>query len=334
MNDTLSLADTSGAELGLICGYQVFHAGRPREIHIPDLPVALNAAEGVTWLHFNLSDVRVRRWLSSTSLLPPAFRDALQESGETRRIEAMESGVLLIVNDFGYQAADDPDDTGPLWCFADAQRLVTARLHALKSPDDFRHQLRTGAAAHSGIDLLGQLLEVRNVRLRALAREMSTQLDRIEDEILAGNVKLQREYLGRTRRTCARLRRQFGPERSEFLKFMRTNARLAATDRECLEGMLDNLAFAIEEIAESYERAKLLQEELASRLAESTSRNLYTLSVLTAVLLPMTLVTGIFGMNVAGLPGMRDGSAFWHVMLLIFASGGLTLAALRWRRLL
>jgi zinc transporter len=98
--------------------------------------------------------------------------------------------------------------------------------------------------------------------------------------------------------------------------------------------MLDNLAFAIEAIAESYERAKLLQEELASRLAESTSRNLYTLSVLTAVLLPMTLVTGIFGMNVSGLPGMRDASAFWQVMLLILASGGLTLAALRWWKLL
>ena len=51
------------------------------------------------------------------------------------------------------------------------------------------------------------------------------------------------------------------------------------------------------------ERAKLLQEELAARLAENTGRNLYVLSILTAVLLPMTLVTGIFGMNVADLPG-------------------------------
>lgn len=332
--DTLSLADTSGAELGLICGYQVFHEGRPREVQLHDLPVALSTAEGVLWLHFNLSDVRVRRWLSSTTLLPLSFREALQESGETRRIEAADTGVVLIVNDFGYQSADDPDDTGPLWCFADKQRLITARLHALKSPDDFRTRLRGGAAAQSGVDLLSQLLEVRNNRLRALARDMSAQLDRIEDEILAGNVKQQREYLGRARRTCARLRRQFSPERIEFMKFMRTNAHLLPSDREALESMVDNLAFAIEELAESYERAKLLQEELASRLAESTSRNLYTLSVLTAVLLPMTLVTGVFGMNLAGMPGAHESGAFWHVMLLIFASGGLTLAALRWRKLL
>jgi zinc transporter len=49
----------------------------------------------------------------------------------------------------------------------------------------------------------------------------------------------------------------------------------------------------LEEIAECYERAKLLQEELSSRVAESTGRNLNVLSILSAVLLPRTLVTGV-----------------------------------------
>jgi zinc transporter len=48
----------------------------------------------------------------------------------------------------------------------------------------------------------------------------------------------------------------------------------------------------------------------------------------------MTLVTGVFGMNVAGLPGLRDPGAFFWVMLLILASGAATLAMLIWRRLL
>ena len=98
-----------------------------------------------------------------------------------------------------------------------------------------------------------------------------------------------------------------------------------------LESSVEGLAFAIEEIAELYERAKLLQEELASRLAENTGRNLYVLSLLTAVLLPMTLVTGFYGMNVAHLPGA---TSFGLVTLLILASGGVTLAVLFWRRLL
>jgi zinc transporter len=114
----------------------------------------------------------------------------------------------------------------------------------------------------------------------------------------------------------------------------RTSGAHLPSDRDSLQASTDGLGFAIEEVAELYERAKLLQEELASRLAENTSRNLYVLSILTAVLLPMTLVTGIFGMNVAGMPGLHSAGAFSKVMLLIFASGAFTLAALFWRRLL
>jgi zinc transporter len=48
----------------------------------------------------------------------------------------------------------------------------------------------------------------------------------------------------------------------------------------------------------------------------------------------MTLISGIFGMNVAGLPGTAGVSSFWWVMLLILAAGFVTLALLRWRGLL
>jgi len=43
-----------------------------------------------------------------------------------------------------------------------------------------------------------------------------------------------------------------------------------------------------------------LQEELAARLAEQTNSNLYIVSLFTALLLPPSLIAGIFGMNVVG----------------------------------
>ncbi|MGH8531911.1 MAG: CorA family divalent cation transporter [Gammaproteobacteria bacterium] len=81
------------------------------------------------------------------------------------------------------------------------------------------------------------------------------------------------------------------------------------------------------------ERAKLLQEELAGRVAEMTSRNLVILSIVTTVFLPITLITGIFGMNVAGLPGLEDGSAFWWVILGMAGVVLLVLILLHWKRL-
>jgi len=291
----------------------------------------------VTWLHFNLNDARARRWLVGAEFLPIALREMLQEHDENRRIEAVQGGLLLVMSDFTFEDESDPSEVAPLWCWVGEHALITARLHPLKSVDELRLQLRNGAniTAATPMELMSQLVEQRTQRLRQLANQMMAQLDDIEDEILEGNIAEQRGLLGRSRRLCARLRRQFVPERGDMNKFLhRQSISMGEADRDVLQSATDSLGFVIEEIAELYERAKLLQEELAARLAENTGHNLYVLSILTAVFLPMTLVTGIFGMNVAGLPGLHGGGAFWWVMILILAAGVATLAALFWRRLL
>jgi zinc transporter len=328
----LFLNEPAGADRGLICGYQLQPRGPAREVNADGIVQALAQPDQVTWLHFNLSDARARRWLLDASFVPDALRDVLQEHDDDRRIDWTDGGLLLVVSDFTYEDESDPSEVATLWCYAGRHVLITARLHALKSADELRLRMREGISAASGIELAAQLLDIRTARIKQLASDMTRQLDDIEDEILAGNIKQQREQLGRARRLCARLRRQFAPERADLGRVLHRSAHpLPEADRGALESSVESLAFAIEEIAEIYERAKLLQEELASRLAENTGRNLYVLSILTAVLLPMTLITGVYGMNVAHLPGA---GSFWLVLLLILASGGATLAVLFWRRLL
>jgi zinc transporter len=89
----------------------------------------------------------------------------------------------------------------------------------------------------------------------------------------------------------------------------------------------------VNELDAIQERAKLLQEELAARNSEETNRNLFILSIVTTILLPMTLITGIFGMNVAGLPGLKDPFAFWWVMLGMAVVALIALLLLHWKRL-
>lgn len=91
---------------------------------------------------------------------------------------------------------------------------------------------------------------------------------------------------------------------------------------ECLEGVGQDLELV-------QERARLLQEEIAARLGEATNRNLYLLSIVTAALMPVTLITWVFGMNVADLPFLQTPGGFWWVIVLM--SGKIT-ATLLWLR--
>ena len=46
-----------------------------------------------------------------------------------------------------------------------------------------------------------------------------------------------------------------------------------------------------------------MQEELMNRIAQEQNARMYVLSIVAAIFLPISFVTGLFGMNVAGLPG-------------------------------
>jgi zinc transporter len=71
------------------------------------------------------------------------------------------------------------------------------------------------------------------------------------------------------------------------------------------------------EIVSLRDRAHLLQEVVAIKTAEQTNRNLHVLAVVTTILLPATLITGIFGMNVGGLPLAQDTSGFLRTMVIL-----------------
>jgi len=81
------------------------------------------------------------------------------------------------------------------------------------------------------------------------------------------------------------------------------------------------------------ECAKLLQDEIAAALSEDINRKLLWLAIMSALLLPATLVTGIFGMNVAGLPGTKDPASFWIVVGVMTGCAAITIFLLRRLRL-
>ncbi|MGO7424421.1 CorA family divalent cation transporter, partial [Rhizobium ruizarguesonis] len=68
------------------------------------------------------------------------------------------------------------------------------------------------------------------------------------------------------------------------------------------------------------DRARLLHEEIDSKQSSETNRHLYLLSIMTAFLLPPTLVTGFFGMNTANLPFAVGDYGTEYAVALIVAS--------------
>ena len=67
----------------------------------------------------------------------------------------------------------------------------------------------------------------------------------------------------------------------------------------------------VEDLDTVRERAQIVKEELNTVLSDQLNKNLYILSVIAAIFLPLGFLTGLFGINIGGMPGVENDLAFW-----------------------
>jgi Mg2+ and Co2+ transporter CorA len=84
--------------------------------------------------------------------------------------------------------------------------------------------------------------------------------------------------------------------------------------------IMQQLEMLESDLATVQDRARLLQDEINLKIASQTNRQLFILSVLTALFVPATLVTGLFGMNVEGMPFADSVNGFWWALLVTLIS--------------
>ena len=58
------------------------------------------------------------------------------------------------------------------------------------------------------------------------------------------------------------------------------------------------------------ERAQVVKDELQNMLADRLNKNMYVLSVIAAIFLPLGFLTGLLGINVGGIPGADNSMSF------------------------
>jgi zinc transporter len=129
------------------------------------------------------------------------------------------------------------------------------------------------------------------------------------------------------------LRRQVGAQRNALLQLANRPPRWCREeDTERLRRVAERIEGVAQDLEATQERSRLVQEEISNALNEATSRNLYVLSILTAIFLPITLITGIFGMNVGGLPWLEHAHGFGLVIALMTLTALATLGVLHWKK--
>ena len=138
---------------------------------------------------------------------------------------------------------------------------------------------------------------------------------------------------GRLRRKTAHIRRYLSPQRDALDRLSRMQGDIfSPSDLTSLQEETNRLTLFVEELDLSRERAMVAQEEMLSSLAHEQNSKMYLLSIVAAVFLPLSFLTGVFGMNVAGLPGLENPASFWILAAAMLAIGAGILLLFRWKK--
>jgi zinc transporter len=201
---------------------------------------------------------------------------------------------------------------------------VSARSHPLKSIDRLRQAVREGGRFDSSLSLLIHLMHDQGDVLVRIVREATVQVDAVEDTLERGQLQRKRADLGKLRRVLVRLQRLLAPEPGALFRLLRQPpAWIAERDLDELRQGTEEFSLVLRDLMALQERIKLLQEEIAAQVSEQTNRSLFTLTVITVLGLPINICTGLFGMNVGGIPFSESPHGFLMIFLLLIIFTGL-----------
>lgn len=289
--------------------------------------------QGLLWVHIDVADTGSNRWLTEHSGLPAAVIDTLL-AGETRPRSAFgEQGLLIVLRGVNTNPGADPEDMVSVRVWIEEGRIISTRRRQLLSIQDVRKSLVAGDGPTSAGSFLGALVERLADRIGNFVDSIEDRMDTAEEEIAADKSQSFRRQLSALRRQIAHVRRFLGPQRDALDRLNRQScAWLTESDAHDLRQEADRITRYLEDLDLAKERAIVLQEELLSQIAQEQNARMYVLSLVAAIFLPLTFVTGLLGMNVGGLPGLESPMGFTSSVIIMIVSAVGLVIFFRWKK--
>lgn len=245
--------------------------------------------------------------------LEKAVIDALCNAETRPKAIQIGQGMLVYLRGINRNPDADPEDMVSLRLWITTDRIISARRknRKLLSVQDVREELESTYVPRTPLDLMLKLIT-------KIADRISETVDILDEELSSfeafdHSAKQDRLKLSIVRRQAAAIRRYLAPQRDALDAIYRFNKSLTQEQAFELRDQTDRMTRYVEDLDLAKERAMVLQDELRNRIAEQQGMRMYVLSLVTAIFLPLSFLTGVFGMNVAGLPGTEDPNAFIYL---------------------
>jgi zinc transporter len=277
---------------------------------------ALVCHADLVWTHLTATTEHAQAWLTDEAGLQPYVVDALTAAETRPRCEQFDQGALINLrgrSDEEMESAGDLLASVRIWAIRGRVFSVT-RKHLLAT-DAVEEEVRQARVRDPG-DLIAAFATAITADLDPHVGALGDQLDDCEEQLDADRVFELRRGVSKVRIAAIGYRRFLQPQRAALEKLSQLPGEwLEADDRLHLAAAADRAARMAEELESIRERAALMHEALSDLRAEQLDSRSLVIAIVAMVFLPLTFITGLYGMNVKGLPYAEEPWAFDAIAL-------------------
>ncbi len=314
---------------GVIWGYDIID-GRARLL-TPGALAVPPPAGAFRWIHLDLASQWTRAWLATLPMMAGEAGEMLLAGDGLPHVRVAGDGVAFAVQDFERDfGKDKPSRIGVLGFIVQPGLMISGRSHPLYAPDLISRRIETGVPPANAEDALEMLFQALTDVAKTLVRDLAATVRGAEDTLIdVGRAPDPRVFVD-DRRRAVLLHRQLGGMQSVLAR-AEDHDRLPPGFRPVLSQVLQRVLALDAEVMQVQSNLRQLREEVDMQTASRTNQNLYVLSILSALLLPPTLVTSFFGMNTGGLPFASEHGGTMEAMILMVVSAVVVFMWLRSR---
>jgi len=233
---------------------------------------------------------------------PLALEDALH-FGQRPKLDDYEDYVFLVFYGAHGEADEDEDLLHEVLMFIAGSYLVTLHKSPLPALEEQRSRL-DGVVLHSEQFLLYRVFDALTDSFFPPLARMDDEIDELEAAILAGPTEVQLQRLFAMKRTLVAMRKVVSPQRDLFARSIDQLAEipgLELDERDYFRDVYDHL-IRISDLIDSYRDLLSSSTDLyLSTVSNRQNEVMKQLAIVGTIFLPLSFITGFFGMNFSWL---------------------------------
>lgn len=272
----------------------------------------------ILWVHFDYSSPEAVDWITNKSEIDSIAIDALLTEETRPRTTLLNDSILIALRGVNLNPNSKPEDMVSIRLYISTHLIISTRKRDILSVAEIIDILKKGIGPKSSSEFLTELIYRVTDRMEDVINQIEDRTNALEENLIdSTDLKFRNEILS-VRREIIILRRYLFPQKEALNKLYNDKITwINEYERIEIRETNDQLMRHIEELDTIRDKISLIQEELANSLSDQVNKKMYILSIISAIFLPLTFLTGLLGINIGGIPGAQNDNAFYIFSIIL-----------------